>query len=65
MERALAVCVMLKGTKGHCLCGFKGNEKALFVCFSRERKGIFCVILKGTGTSCLYDFKGNDGALFM
>ena len=57
--------MMLKGTKGHCLCGFKGNEEALFVCFSRERKGIFCVILKGTGTSCLYDFKGNDGALFM
>ena len=57
--------MMLKGTKGHCLCGFKGNEEALFVWFSRERRGIVCVISKGMGTSCLYDFKGNEGALFV
>ena len=57
--------MVLNGTGTSCLCDVKGNEGALFVWFSRERRGIVCVISKGMGTSCLYDFKGNEGALFV
>ena len=51
--------MVLKGTKGHCLCGFKGNEGALLSWFKRERRGTVCVVLKGTKRHCLCEFKGN------
>ena len=51
--------MVLKGTKRHCLCGFRGNEEALFAWFKRERRGTVCVVLKGTKRHCLCEFKGN------